>query len=53
MAKEPTTMGEVFGQPDKKDWPPNEVVQKTAALKGMSGALIATNDGCRSDARTL
>lgn len=44
-AKQPTTMGEVFGQPAKKDWAPHEIVQKASALKGMSGAIIATNDG--------
>jgi predicted regulator of Ras-like GTPase activity (Roadblock/LC7/MglB family) len=38
-------MGEVFGQPTKKDWSPNEIVQKTSALKGMSGAVMSTDDG--------
>ena len=44
-AKEPGSIGEIFGDASKKSWSPNEIVQKTAALPGLSGALIATNDG--------
>jgi len=37
--------GEIFGQPDKKDWPLAEVTQKTTGLRGVAGAVIATSDG--------
>lgn len=37
--------GEIFGQPQKKDWTLAEITQKTAALRGVSGALLATGDG--------
>lgn len=45
VEKVPATIGEVFGQPAKKDWSPKEIVEATGALKGMAGAVIATNDG--------
>jgi predicted regulator of Ras-like GTPase activity (Roadblock/LC7/MglB family) len=35
----------LFGQPNKTTWTPVDLVLKTAVLKGMSGALIATADG--------
>jgi predicted regulator of Ras-like GTPase activity (Roadblock/LC7/MglB family) len=35
----------VFGQPGKKMWTPMEIVQKTAKLPGISGALVALQDG--------
>jgi predicted regulator of Ras-like GTPase activity (Roadblock/LC7/MglB family) len=38
-------LGAVFGQPDKTDWTPQEVVEKAAALRGVAGALITTTDG--------
>jgi predicted regulator of Ras-like GTPase activity (Roadblock/LC7/MglB family) len=38
-------LAELFGQPDKRNWTPNEIVQKTAQLPGVSGALIALQDG--------
>lgn len=38
-------LGELFGQPGKKSWTPNEIVQKTSNLKGVEGALIAMQDG--------
>ncbi|PYM15389.1 MAG: hypothetical protein DME18_04410 [Verrucomicrobia bacterium] len=41
----PQEIGEVFGQPGRKNWAPSEIVQKTAALKGVAGALIAMQDG--------
>ncbi len=40
-----SVLGEIFGQPGKKDWSPNEVVQKSLSLKGVAGALIAMQDG--------
>lgn len=41
----PTDIGEVFSQPGRKNWTPNEIVQRTSGLKGVSGALIAMQDG--------
>jgi predicted regulator of Ras-like GTPase activity (Roadblock/LC7/MglB family) len=37
--------GEIFGQPDKKNWTLAEVAQKTLGLRGVAGAIIATSDG--------
>jgi predicted regulator of Ras-like GTPase activity (Roadblock/LC7/MglB family) len=42
---EPTDIGEVFNQPGRKNWTPSEIVQRTSGLKGVSGALIAMQDG--------
>jgi predicted regulator of Ras-like GTPase activity (Roadblock/LC7/MglB family) len=45
-ATEPSLgFGDVFGQPQKKDWTPQEIVEKTATLRGVAGALITTVDG--------
>jgi len=41
----PREIGEVFGQPGRKNWTPSEIVQKTSALRGVAGALIAMQDG--------
>jgi predicted regulator of Ras-like GTPase activity (Roadblock/LC7/MglB family) len=41
----PKEIGEVFGQPGRKNWTPSEIVQKTSALRGVAGALIAMQDG--------
>jgi predicted regulator of Ras-like GTPase activity (Roadblock/LC7/MglB family) len=41
----PQEIGEVFGQPGRKNWTPSEIVQKTGALRGVAGALIAMQDG--------
>jgi predicted regulator of Ras-like GTPase activity (Roadblock/LC7/MglB family) len=38
-------IGEVFGQPQKTDWSPQEIVETTATLRGVAGALITTVDG--------
>ncbi|HEX7859826.1 MAG TPA: hypothetical protein VF773_05860 [Verrucomicrobiae bacterium] len=37
--------GEIFGQPDKKDWTMAEVAQKTMTLRGVTGAVISNADG--------
>ncbi|MBI4325599.1 MAG: roadblock/LC7 domain-containing protein [Chloroflexi bacterium] len=37
--------GQIFGQPDKKNWTPAEIVQSTARLRGLAGALIVLPDG--------
>lgn len=41
----PSPLGEVFGQTDKRDWTPTEIVQRTATLKGISGVVLASADG--------
>jgi predicted regulator of Ras-like GTPase activity (Roadblock/LC7/MglB family) len=41
----PMTFGDIFGQPAKKDWTPQEIVEKAATLRGVAGALITTVDG--------
>jgi predicted regulator of Ras-like GTPase activity (Roadblock/LC7/MglB family) len=38
-------INEVFAQPGKRHWTPAEIVQKTATLPGVAGALIAMQDG--------
>jgi predicted regulator of Ras-like GTPase activity (Roadblock/LC7/MglB family) len=38
-------LAELFGEPGKRNWTPNEIVQHTAQLPGVSGALIALQDG--------
>jgi predicted regulator of Ras-like GTPase activity (Roadblock/LC7/MglB family) len=38
-------LAELFGQPQKRNWTPNEIVQRTSLLPGVSGALIALQDG--------
>ncbi|HXG48775.1 MAG TPA: roadblock/LC7 domain-containing protein, partial [Methylomirabilota bacterium] len=44
-SRPPQTLGELFGIPQKQNWTPNELVQKTANLPGLAGALIALQDG--------
>jgi predicted regulator of Ras-like GTPase activity (Roadblock/LC7/MglB family) len=38
-------LAELFGEPDKRNWTPNEIVNKTCQLPGLDGALIALQDG--------
>jgi len=38
-------IGELFGQPGRKNWTPAEIVKKTSELRGVIGALIALQDG--------
>jgi predicted regulator of Ras-like GTPase activity (Roadblock/LC7/MglB family) len=38
-------VGQLFGQPGKRHWTPMEMVQKSAKLPGVSGALVALQDG--------
>ena len=45
MASEPKTLGELFGEPSRTDWSPKDIVQKTVGLKGISGAIVALQDG--------
>ena len=37
--------GEIFGQPEKKNWTLSEVAQKTMTLRGVAGAIIGSSDG--------
>ena len=41
----PRDVGEIFGQPGRKNWTPAEIVQKTSQLPGVAGALIVLQDG--------
>jgi predicted regulator of Ras-like GTPase activity (Roadblock/LC7/MglB family) len=43
--EEPRDIGEVFGQPGRKNWAPAEIVQRTATLNGIAGSVIAMQDG--------
>lgn len=38
-------LAELFNEPGKRNWTPNEIVQRTAQLPGVAGALIALQDG--------
>jgi predicted regulator of Ras-like GTPase activity (Roadblock/LC7/MglB family) len=42
---EPQNLGELFNQPDKTDWTPNEMVKFTCGLPGVVGAVIALEEG--------
>lgn len=44
-AKEPATIGELFGQPDKPEWTPAEIVAHLAKLPSVSGAVVALQEG--------
>ena len=37
--------GEIFGQPEKKNWTLAEITQKTMTLRGVTGAVIGSTDG--------
>ena len=39
------TIGEIFGQPSKTAWSPNEIVKNLAAFPGVAGAFVAMHDG--------
>jgi predicted regulator of Ras-like GTPase activity (Roadblock/LC7/MglB family) len=43
--KLPTNLCELFNEPAKKSWTPNEIVQRTTTLPNVAGALIALQDG--------
>jgi predicted regulator of Ras-like GTPase activity (Roadblock/LC7/MglB family) len=38
-------IGEIFGQPGRKNWTPAEIAKKTSELPGVGGALIVLQDG--------
>jgi predicted regulator of Ras-like GTPase activity (Roadblock/LC7/MglB family) len=43
--KLPSNIAELFGEPKKRNWTPNEIVHKAAEIEGVAGALIALQDG--------
>ena len=43
--KAPESLNELFNEPDKRSWSPNDIVHKSATLPGLAGALIALQDG--------
>src|SRR5439155_19562385 len=38
-------LAQLFGEPDKRHWTPNDIVHKTSTLPGVAGSLIALQDG--------
>jgi predicted regulator of Ras-like GTPase activity (Roadblock/LC7/MglB family) len=44
-AAEADVLGEVFGQPSKTEWSPEEIAQGISAMPGVAGSLLATADG--------
>ncbi len=45
VATSHSALGELFGQPSKDEWTPQEIAQQIAALAGVSGSLLSTSDG--------
>lgn len=47
QAPRPTarSLAELFNEPDKRSWTPNDIVNRTSSLPGVAGALIALQDG--------
>jgi len=43
--KAPTNLCELFNEPGKKTWTPNEIVQRSTQLPNVAGTLIALQDG--------
>ena len=43
--KTPTNLSELFNEPSKKSWTPNEIVARTTQLPNVAGALITLQDG--------
>lgn len=43
--KTPQTVGELFGQPEKLEWTPAEMVSLLASRPGVSGAVVALQEG--------
>jgi predicted regulator of Ras-like GTPase activity (Roadblock/LC7/MglB family) len=39
------SLGELFNEPDKRSWTPNDIVHRASQLPGVAGALIALQDG--------
>jgi len=45
VKKAPTNLSELFDEPAKKSWTPNEIVQRSTRLPKVAGTLIALQDG--------
>ncbi|MBM3846944.1 MAG: hypothetical protein FJ405_11755, partial [Verrucomicrobia bacterium] len=45
LKKRPADLGELFGQPGKTNWSPQEIVQNTSRIRGVDGAVVAMRDG--------
>jgi predicted regulator of Ras-like GTPase activity (Roadblock/LC7/MglB family) len=45
LAKTPSCLGDLFGQPGQANYELNEVVQKSTLLPGVGGAIMTLNDG--------
>ena len=41
----PQTVGEIFGQPDKTEWKPAEIVDNIVRLPQIAGAIVALQEG--------
>ena len=39
------TIGDALGNPSRTDWPPGDIVQATATLEGVAGAIVTMHDG--------
>ena len=39
------TLGEIFGEPHKKDWTPADIVARAVRLPGVAGAIVALQEG--------
>lgn len=44
-SSEPTNLGELFNDPGKTSWNPNELVKLTCGLPGVIGAIVALEEG--------
>ena len=42
---EPQNLGELFHEPEKPDWSPEEIMQKLTRLPGIAGAVVALLEG--------
>jgi predicted regulator of Ras-like GTPase activity (Roadblock/LC7/MglB family) len=42
---QPRSLAELFNEPEKRSWTPNDIVHHTSQLPGVAGALIALQDG--------
>ncbi|MGA3180348.1 MAG: roadblock/LC7 domain-containing protein [Verrucomicrobiota bacterium] len=38
-------LGEIFGQPGKMEWSPQDITRNICALKGVAGSVLAMSDG--------
>ncbi|MEQ1853539.1 MAG: roadblock/LC7 domain-containing protein, partial [Chthoniobacteraceae bacterium] len=43
--RSPGTLGELFGQPDRANWSPTELIAQVCGLPGVAGAVVALEEG--------